>query len=100
MKAGTFVKLPDGRVGTICYRNLDGEGGIWGYHPELKELANEGFDDRFPCPQFMLREKITKDGYNLEKSLQCNNPTEKLECVGEEFGVIAEAVEAVERKVR
>jgi hypothetical protein len=87
MKAGTYIKLPDGRIGTICWNNIDGQGGIWGFHPELKELADIGFDDRFPCPEFMLRLKI-QNGYDLEKALQSNNPVKGIECIGEEFEII------------
>ena len=32
MKRGTIIQLPDGRVGTICYNNLDGVGGAWQEH--------------------------------------------------------------------
>ena len=84
MKAGTYIKLPDGRIGTICWNNLDGKGGIWGIHPRLKELSVGGFDDRFPYPEFMLREK------DVEKLLQGNNPIEGIECVGEEFEILEE----------
>lgn len=79
LKAGDYIKLPDNRTGTVCWHNLDGVGGIFGFHPELKELANCGFDDRFPCPEFMLREK------SVERLLQGNNPEKGIECVGEEF---------------
>ena len=82
MKAGTIIKLPDGRVGTICWNYLDGQGGIFGEHIWLKELSNVGFDDRFPCPEFMLREKA------VEHLLQSNNPLKGIECVGVDFEVI------------
>lgn len=29
MKLNSKIKAPDGRIGTICYNNLDGVGGVW-----------------------------------------------------------------------
>ena len=83
LPAGTIIMLPDGRIGTICWNHLDGRGGIWGRHTWLNELRDVGFDERFPCPEFMLREKA------VEHLLQRNNPEKGIECVGTEFEVIA-----------
>jgi len=75
MKLNTVVKLPDGRIGTICHHFLDGNGGVWGKHKF--EMAHGGFGGDIPERQFMLREKEVEHllGY---------------ECVGEEFEIIYE----------
>lgn len=72
MKLNTIIQLPDGRTGTICYHNIDGYGGIWGYHSF--KMPEGGFGD-LPKPEFMLRDK------KLESRLG-------IECVGEDFRVI------------
>ena len=54
MRAGTIIELPDGRIGTICWHNLDGYGGIWGEH-DFSGIEH-GFSDDWPAPEFMLRE--------------------------------------------
>lgn len=76
----TLVRLPDGRVGTICWNHLDGAGGVWGEHKF--EMPDTGFGDNLPTPQFMLREKSVEP---LLRSLH-RNPS--LECIGNEFEVI------------
>ena len=38
MKAGTHVKLPDGREGTVVYYGLDGVGIKWGLHDVTAEM--------------------------------------------------------------
>lgn len=48
--------IVDGRVGTICYNNLDGCGGVWGVHHFDTSNRNSWRDD-LPAPQFMLRDK-------------------------------------------
>jgi len=46
MKAGVVIKLPDGRIGTLCYSNLDGEGGAYGAsmisHTSRSDLMTSG----------------------------------------------------------
>lgn len=76
MKLNTIVKLPDGRIGTICYHNLDGSGGVWGQH--TFKMPAESFSDELPEPEFMLREKA------LQGRVGCENS----ECVGEDFEYI------------
>lgn len=61
MRLNTLIKLPDGRVGTICYNNLDGKGGIWGEHKF--EMPNGGFGDNLPSPEFFLRDIGYKPDY-------------------------------------
>ena len=62
----TVIKLPDGRIGTICYNWLDGCGGIWG-------------KKHFDTAEFMLREK------EIEGKLR---GLENAECVGEEYEIL------------
>jgi len=72
MKLNTIIKLPDGRIGTICYNYIDGSGGVWGKQ-EFK-MPEGGFGD-LPEPEFMLR----------EKELQGRVGGKDSECVGEEY---------------
>lgn len=51
--AGTLVQVPDGRVGTIVYNNLDGYGIVWGDRPDLIGAADWG---ELPEPDAMLRD--------------------------------------------
>ena len=73
MKLNTLVKLPDSRIGTICYNHIDGVGGIWGKHTFT--MPEGGFGD-LPEPEFMLRNK------ELEGRVGAG------ECVGEEYEII------------
>jgi hypothetical protein len=82
MKPGTIIQLPDGRVGTICWRHLDGEGGVWGEH-DFSDLPNN-FDDGYPAPEFMLREK------SVEALLRRGSHRSDLECVGTEWTIMRE----------
>lgn len=76
MKLNTLIRLPDGRIGTICYNGLDGRGGIWGRH----NFVMEGNGENLPKPEFMLREPIAHwKNYEDRKNV---------ECVGENFEVI------------
>lgn len=51
-RLNTIVRVSDGRVGTICYHNLEGVGGVWGRHKF--EMPASGFGD-LPKPEFLLR---------------------------------------------
>lgn len=79
MKLNTIIKLPDGRIGTICYNNIDGCGGVWGVH--TFEMPEGGFGD-LPKPEFMLREK------KIEASLRKYGHRVDMECVGERYAII------------
>ncbi len=57
LELNDIIELADGRIGTICYRHLDGEGGVWGIHSF--DMPEGGFGD-LPRPEFMLREKEVK----------------------------------------
>jgi hypothetical protein len=76
MKLNTRIKLPDGRIGTICYNFLDGCGGVWGEHTFT--MPYDGFGDELPFPDFMLRPANMR---GRSEALQA-------ECVGEEYEVI------------
>lgn len=73
MRPGTFVRLPDGREGTVVYHGLDGYGIKWGRHTvPLEELNNSTAGDEWG-PDAMLRNPYpfaTENG---------------IECVGEEY---------------
>ncbi len=81
MELNTVIKLPDGRVGTICYYFLDGFGGVWWRHSF--EMPEGGFGD-LPRPDFMLREK------SLEPFLRERGHKSDMECVGNDFEIIQE----------
>lgn len=83
VKGGTIIRLSDRRIGTIVWNNLDGMGGIFGRH-NFSDVP-QNFDDGWPPPEFMLREK------EVEYLMQDNNPNGKVECVGRRFNIIQEA---------
>lgn len=80
MKLNTIIKLPDGRIGTICWNNLDGSGGVWGRC--LFAMPKGGFGGDLPVPDFMLRPK------SLERILKKAGHKSDIECVGEDYEVI------------
>ena len=77
------IRLPDGRVGTICYSNLDGFGGVWGWH--VFEKPTNSFSDSLPPPQFMLRDKSVEA--QLKKHWRGPEYAHipEMECVGDVF---------------
>lgn len=79
------IRLPDGRVGTICWKHLDGVGGVWGQHTFTMPAG--GFGDELPAPEFMLREKAAED------VLRRNGHRADLECVGDDYERLATAGE-------
>ena len=83
MKGGTIIKLPDGRVGTICYNNLDGVGGVWGERDFGG--VNQNFDDGWPRPEFMLREKAVEA---LLREPDWHNHRPDLECVETKYTIV------------
>lgn len=77
MKPGTFVRLPDGREGTVVYHGLDGYGIMWGritIDPKVVEQHNSLFG-RAPSDYPYFPEAMLRDPY----------PNAELECVGEEY---------------
>lgn len=80
LNLNTVIVLPDGREGTVCWRHLDGEGGVWGRH--VFSMPDGGFGDELPAPEFMLREK------SIEASLRRWRHRPDVECVGETYEVL------------
>lgn len=83
MRAGTFIRLPDGREGTVVYNGLDGRGIMFGrilVDPEIINSVNSLFGvapaDYPYAPEAMLR----------HPKLARNWPG--MECIGEEFEII------------
>lgn len=87
MDLNTVIRLPDGRVGTICWHHLDGYGGVWGEHrfDEDRVRNDNYFSDELPRPEFMLREKsiealFRRDGWHRHD----------IECVGTDYEILEE----------
>lgn len=77
MRAGTIVRLPDGREGTVVYHGLDGYGIKWGRHEPV------------PCP---WGESPDPDYYEWfpDAMLRDHVPGSDLPCVGSKYTVIEE----------
>jgi hypothetical protein len=82
MKAGTLIKLPDGRDGTVVYNSLDGVGIIWGHKTvDVDAIMNScpifsgDNEGNIPSPEALLRTPY--------EGQWC-------ECVGDEFEVVSE----------
>lgn len=82
LKPGTVIQLADGRIGTICWSFLDGQGGVWGRR-DFSDIPS-AMDDRWPPPEFMLREKA------VEASLRRGPHRSDVECVGQDYEVLDE----------
>lgn len=81
MKAGTIIRLPDGREGTVVYHGLDGYGIQWGRKEvNLEEiLRGDGNTMRSSPPvSDWFPEAMLRDPY----------PYADLPCVGESFEVV------------
>ncbi len=76
LTAGAIVRLPDGRIGTICYNNLEGVGGVWGEHQFEETRA-------LPRPEFLLREKRLEPAFRTDGIHRSD-----VECVGEMLKII------------
>ena len=85
MKLGTVIKLPDDRIGTICWHNLDGYGGVFGDH-NFSHI-DQDFSDEVPLPEFMLRKKDV-EGLLRKPNGDGVGHRPDLECVGEDFEII------------
>lgn len=82
MKAGTIVKLPDGREGTVVYHGLDGDGIKWGRH-DVTMADMEGSGGCFI-------EDISEDyQWQPDVMLRDSYPSANLECVGEEYEIVS-----------
>lgn len=88
MKLNTRIRLADGRVGTICYHNLDGTGGVWGEY--VFQMPDGGFGDELPAPGFVLRPSWydRRDGVDAAE-LRRLGVAYGAEPVGDEFEVLS-----------
>ena len=82
MKAGTIIRLPDGRMGTVVYNSLDGVGIKWGRHNiTIDDIQGRGgvFDEDMP-----------EDNYDLypDAMLREPYPSADIECVGGDYEII------------
>ena len=77
MKPGTFIRLPDGREGTVVYHGLDGYGIKWGRvrMDEKAILSTQSLFGKSPEDWPWFPEAMLRDPY----------PSATLECVGEEY---------------
>ena len=85
MRAGTIVKLPDGRLGTVVYNGLDGVGIKWGSHVVHQEdIVGSG------CALIGVRDQEPPEDYRWwpEAMLRNPYPSADLPCVGEEYEVV------------
>lgn len=99
MELGTIIRLPDNRIGTICWNHLDGAGGVFGEHDFSH--VEPGFSDELPAPEFMLRKKSVErlirakhpddDFHSKLSGRDIRNKSHRadIECVGEEYEVIS-----------
>ena len=84
MKAGTIIRLPDGRVGTVVYSGLDGVGIKWGEHRvTLDDVAGSG------CGMIGVYDDVP-DEYELFPDAMLRAPYRgaSLECVGDDFELV------------
>ena len=81
MKPGTYIRLPDGREGTVVYSGLDGYGIKWGrIRIDLKAIESY-------CPIFAEQGKDAGADYPFYPDAMLRNPypSATTECVGEEY---------------
>lgn len=81
MRAGTIVKLPDGREGTVVYNGLDGVGIKWGRHDVTAEDigGHANFNTDEPAEDFKwYPDAMLRDPYQYAE----------LDCVGSDFEVV------------
>jgi|GEM_PF-1774365 hypothetical protein len=81
------IRLPDGRVGTICYNGLDGLGIKFGLHDipleDLEGTSGGCFNDRLPLnhPSRKWESEAMLRDVKIQKYFS-------IPCVGEEFKII------------
>jgi hypothetical protein len=82
MKAGTIVKLSDGRIGTVVYNSLDGVGIKWGeYNITAADIVGHGglfSNDTAPDDYKWFPDAMLRDNY----------PAASLSCVGEDYEIV------------
>jgi hypothetical protein len=80
MKPGTFIRLPDGREGTVVYHGLDGYGIMFG------RIAVDV--DAINGTQPLFGEGPKDWPYSPDALLRKPWPTAKMECVGDEYEIV------------
>ncbi len=90
-RAGTIVRLPDGREGTVVYNGLDGIGIVWGQR-ELSEediaMLKEGTGGLCDTTEEQLN-RVRQAGLVVEAML--HDPPDlysDTECVGDTFEIL------------
>lgn len=86
MKAGTIIRLPDGREGTVVYNSLCGVGIKWGRHrltaDDLDAIMNgDGNTVKSGAPVGYL--------WNPDALLRNPWPGADMPCVGEDYEVVS-----------
>jgi len=85
MKAGTIIRLPDGREGTVVYHGLGGYGIQWG---RIK-VTVEDIEDAMQGANTLFGEPPDDYPYYAEAMLREPYPHADIECVGERFEVMS-----------
>jgi len=86
MKAGTIIRLPDGREGTVVYNGLDGVGIKWGRHVISIEDVGGGSWYEAPRDYEWFPDAMLREPY----------PSAEIPCVGEEFEIVRECLDIKE----
>ena len=81
MKAGTVIRLPDGRYGTVVYKGLDGVGIKWGRHKVT-------MDDLFGSGGLIYETPPSGYQWKAEAMLRVPYKGAEMQCVGEEYEII------------
>ena len=85
MKAGTIVRLPDGREGTVVYHGLDGYGIRWGRIAVTLDDITEAAKGANP----LFGKAPAEYPYSAEAMLREPYPSAELECVGSDYERVA-----------
>lgn len=86
MKAGTLIRMADGRLGRVVYNGLDGVGIKWGDGPvdiETIMRGDSGLFEHSPHDEELQKwqpEAMLRDPYS----------TAQLPCVGTDYEVVGE----------
>ena len=91
MKAGTIIRLSDGREGTVVYNGLDGKGIRWG----RLNLSEQDVADIMQGDGNTVKTSADmSSGFDLHAEAMLREPyphaiQEGMECVGEEFEIVS-----------
>ncbi len=84
MRAGTIVRLADGREGTVVFNGLCGVGIKWGRYDVTEEDFAGTFGDLFAPSKNIVKWPWYPDAY-----LRDPFPGADHECVGEDYEVVS-----------